>query len=84
MKLPVQAPAVVRGSVSWPMRSLVGGNTIPTIEPSGSAVNCDGDTPWTCICDNGIATCCTNNGGCTTQSSGECKCNTGRGGPGGE
>jgi hypothetical protein len=75
MQLPVQAPAVVRGSVSWTTsrpdcRSLASG-----VEPAaGSPVKCKGTTPYPCLCDNGIATCCRNDAGCTVSTTGSCMC----------
>jgi hypothetical protein len=60
MKLPVQAPAVVRGSLSWPLhRPDRRGGTSPAIEPAaGGVVDCQEPTPRNCVCDNGVATCC--------------------------
>ncbi len=76
MKLPVQAPAVVRGSFSWPTRRTARGSTEPAIVPSGSAIiRCSGDAPNACICDNGIATCCRTTAGCSIDSlTGACNC----------
>ena len=77
MKLPVQAPAVVRGSVSWPARrSSRRGGAVDAIEPAGGGiVRCTGTTPFACVCDNGIATCCATNSGCTVDSTtGACNC----------
>jgi hypothetical protein len=78
MKLPPQAPAVVRGSVSWPMRQPVRGSTEPAIKPAaaGAIVNCMPPTPNTCVCDNGIATCCKpDDRGCTVDpGTGNCTC----------
>ena len=60
MKLPVQAPAVVRGSRSWPLhRPGRRGGTAPAIEPAaGGVVNCKVPNPNMCVCDNGVAVCC--------------------------
>lgn len=62
MKLPVQAPAVVRGSFSWPTRRPARGSTEPAIAPAqlppGAAIACADPMPTACVCDNGIATCC--------------------------
>jgi hypothetical protein len=77
MKLPVQAPAVVRGSVSWPTRRPAGGSTEPAIEPAaGAVVRCtDPNYSYACICTNGIATCCSSNAGCTVDpGTGFCNC----------
>jgi hypothetical protein len=80
MKLPVQAPAVVRGSFSWPTRRLARGSNEPSVEPAaGAVISCkngtpDG-TPYPCICDNGIATCCKTNAGCSVNpNTGACTC----------
>jgi hypothetical protein len=59
MKLPVQAPAVVRGSVSWPTRPARGG-TEPAIEPAQTnnlVIQCPPGMN-ACVCDNGVAVCC--------------------------
>ena len=77
MKLPLQAPAVARGSVSWPMRRPVRGSTEPAVEPAaGAIVKCTDPTPRTCVCDNGIATCCLpTQTGCTVDpGTGNCSC----------
>ena len=78
MKLPVQAPAVVRGSVSWPTRRASRGSTVPGIEPAtiaGHVVNCSGGTPTPCICNNGVATCCGPNQICSlNEVTGACTC----------
>lgn len=79
MKLPVLAPAVVRGSVSWPTRLPARGSAVPGIEPAqGAVVQCVPPTPYGCICDNGVATCCSDSNGCNTDANGACKCITGR------
>ena len=69
MKLPVQAPAVVRGSLSWPLRwPDRRGGTAPAIEPAaGGVVNCTDPTPNSCLCDNGVATCCPTTAGKSTS-----------------
>jgi hypothetical protein len=73
MKLPVQARAVVREGLSGARQ----GGPLPAIAPAAAGViNCTNPTPNTCICDNGIATCCTNADGCTQQSTGACMCNS--------
>ena len=79
MKLPVQAPAVVRGSVSWPTRRPSGGSTVPAIEPAGTVVRCSGNTPNSCVCKNGVATCCSaGENSCTMNTTtGACNCTMG-------
>jgi hypothetical protein len=82
MKLPLQAPAVVRGGFSWPPRRAAHlGGAVAAVEPAGQGViTCTGTTPVACICDNGIATCCpTGCTGCTTDpSTGACGCDKGK------
>jgi hypothetical protein len=78
MKLPVQAPAVVRGGLYWlASRPTHRVGAVVGIEPAngGHVVNCTGTTPFACVCDNGIATCCATNSGCTVDSTtGACNC----------
>jgi hypothetical protein len=77
MKLPVQAPAVVRGSRSWPLhRPGRRGGTAPAIEPAaGGVVNCKVPNPNMCVCDNGVATCCPTTAGCNLDTTtGACNC----------
>jgi hypothetical protein len=77
VKLPVQAPAVVRRDFSWPTQRLVydGGAEAAIGPASGSVVNCTGTTPFACVCDNGIATCCSTSAGCTNDpNTGACNC----------
>jgi hypothetical protein len=81
MKLPVQAPAVVRGSSSWPTRRPARGSTEPAIGPSaGSIIKCtDPNYPNTCICNNGMATCCATDQYCDYDTgTGLCTCKTER------
>jgi hypothetical protein len=77
MKLPVQAPAVVRGSVSWPTRRPAHGSTEPAIEPADAnpVIKCPGASA--CVCDNGVAVCCNPNTykQCSTET-GICECKT--------
>ncbi len=79
MKLPVQAPAVLRGSVSWPARGPSRGNSIAGIQPAkGVNVNCTGSTPTSCICENGVATCCSLDDTCSVnENTGVCSCGMG-------
>jgi hypothetical protein len=77
MKLPVQAPAVVRGSFSWPTRRPAHGSTEPAIGPAaGSIITCtEPGYPNACICTNGTATCCANNQYCDyNPDTGLCEC----------
>jgi hypothetical protein len=77
MKLPVQAPAVVGGGFSWPTRRLAHrGGTVVAIEPAGgSLIHCEAPTPYACVCDNGVATCCETTAGCTVDTTtGACNC----------
>ena len=79
MKLPVQSPAVLRGSNSWPTRGPSRGDSSAGIQPAkGVSVNCSGTTPRSCICENGVATCCTTNETCSVnESTGACNCGMG-------
>jgi hypothetical protein len=74
MKLPVQAPAVDRGSYSWPeIRRAPGGKSV--VASAGGVINCTGSTPYACMCDNGIATCCSTKAGCSINTTtGACNC----------
>jgi hypothetical protein len=75
MKLPVQAPAVVRESVFWPTRRPARGSTEPAIEPMGSVLHCTAPTPNPCVCENGIGTCCEGDLGCKINTmTGSCVC----------
>ncbi len=77
MKLPVQAHAVVRGSLTWPVRRPARhGAAVPSLLPSaGFSVNCTSPTPSACVCDNGIATCCASGVSCEVDSTtGACNC----------
>ncbi len=69
MMLPMQAPALLRGSPYGPSRAGV------AAAQKGGVVQCTDPTPYACICDNGIATCCGTNLGCTVDSgTGACQC----------
>lgn len=77
MKLPVQASAVVRGGFSWPTRRPApSAGSVAGIEASGGGViSCKDPTPFACVCDNGIATCCSTSAGCTVDpGTGACSC----------
>ena len=77
MKLPVQAPAVVRGSASWPTRRPARGSAEPAIEPAQTnnlIIQCPVGMN-ACVCDNGIAVCCGSSANyCSTDSNGTCGC----------
>lgn len=76
MKLPIQAAAVVRASVSWPTRQSARGSAVSAIEPAaGGVVKCTTPTPIPCICDNGMVACCVNDAGCSIDpNTGNCAC----------
>jgi hypothetical protein len=76
MKLPVQAHAVVRGSLTWPVWPPARqGAAVPSLLPSSSSVHCTSPTPSACVCDNGIATCCATGVTCEVDSAtGACNC----------
>ena len=77
MKLPVQAPAVVRGSLSWPTRRPARGSTERAIEPAqtnNNVIQCPAGMN-ACVCDNGVATCCPTTAGCNLDTTtGACNC----------
>ena len=77
MKLPAQAPAVVRGRVSWPARRPAADSARFAIAAAGTVIKCSGNTPNPCMCENGLATCCSQTTCSVNQTTGECECGTG-------
>jgi hypothetical protein len=76
MKPPVQAPAVIRGSCSWPTHRPSRGSTEPGIEPAYAVISCTNPNhPNACICNNGMATCCATGQTCDYDpNTGLCSC----------
>jgi hypothetical protein len=76
MKLPVQAPAVVREGLSWPIRRPAG----PGVEPAGCKVcleggnPCSGNLPDIVACPSGTCQCCASGQKWKQEAGGACTC----------
>ena len=76
MKLPVQAPAVVREGLSWPIRR----PAVPGVEPAGCKVckaggnPCTGSLPDIVECKSGTCQCCASGQKAKQEPGGACTC----------